>query len=251
MNSLDSSKIIEFLNRQEIHVIGFASVIDKIKSIVEDFSPQKLLRNAKSLICYAVPIPKGVIYSESNDILLYWRYCNMMYRSLDAITNSLCLYLEDNGYVSTPIYSCYPWRIVNREFWGLLPIVYWAEKAGLGKLTKSGLLGHPKYGTRILLGGLITSKLLKPSEKVQEEICPIDCFECIDACPVKAINRTGKVDHNLCIRNANLNPLMINLLKDKETRTAVDFETIMNTVGIDDHSSYHCLECLKVCPLNK
>ena len=39
-------------------------------------------------------------------------------------------------------------------------------------------------------------------------------------------------------------------MKDKELRKTLDFETIMNTVGIEDHSSYLCLECLKACPLN-
>ncbi|MFX1283202.1 MAG: hypothetical protein ACFFB5_06080 [Promethearchaeota archaeon] len=247
MNDYDPRKISKFLQQHGIHLIGFAST----DNIVKDFSPQKLLRNAKSVICYAVPIPRGVIYSEFNESLLYWRYCNMMYRSIDAITNSLCLFLENSGYISTPVYSCYPWKIIDREFRGLLPLVSWAEKAGLGKLTKSGLLGHPKYGTRILLGGLITSASLKPSKKIQGELCPIDCFECIDACPVRAINKTGKVDHNLCIRNGNTNPLMTHVLKDKELRRTVDFETIMNTVGIDDHSSYRCFECLRACPLNK
>lgn len=242
---------IEFLNGKGIDIVGFVSIKDETPLTSKDFSPQQLLEEAKSVICFAVPIPRGVIYSGSNDALLYWRYCSIMYRSIDAITNSLCLHLEDNGYISTPIYSCYPWKIVNREFWGLLPLVYWAEKAGLGKLTKSGLLGHPKYGTRILLGGLITSKLLKTYKKVQEEICPNECFECINSCPVDAINKLGKVDHNLCIRNANTNPLMTHLLKDKEVTKTVDFETIMNTVGIEDHSSYRCFECLKACPLNK
>ncbi len=251
MSDNDPSEIIEFLKRKDIDLIGFASITDSIPLVTEDFSPQKLLKSAQSIICFAVPIPRGVIYSDSNDTLLYWRYCGMTYRSLDALANTLCLHLEDNGHVSTPIYSCYPWKTVDREFWGLLPLVYWAERAGFGKLTKSGLLGHPEYGTRILLGGVITSKLLKPYKKIQEEICPNECFECINNCPVDAINKFGKVDHNLCIRNANTNPLMTHLLQDKEVRETVDFETIMNTVGVEDHSSYCCLECLKACPLNK
>lgn len=35
-------------------------------------------------------------------------------------------------------------------------------------------------------------------------------------------------------------------------RVPEDFfpETIVNTVGVDDHGTYSCNECLKVCPLN-
>lgn len=248
---MTNKKVIDFLEEKEIQVIGFASIENNEQLKSNEFFPQALLNNAKTVICFAVPIPKGVIYSESNDYVLYWRYCNITYRSIDAIINSLCLFLEKEGYISTPIYSCYPWKIVNRDFWGLLPLVFWAEKAGLGRLTKSGLLGHPMYGTRILLGGVITSMHLKPSTRIQKEICPTECIECIKSCPVKAIDKNGKVDHNLCIRNANSNPLMAHLLKDTESRKGVNFETIMNTIGVDDHSYYLCLECLKVCPLNK
>ncbi|UCG04187.1 MAG: epoxyqueuosine reductase [Candidatus Heimdallarchaeota archaeon] len=246
-----NNEVIEFLKEKEIQIVGFASIEENGQRIPEEFSPQALLNNVKTVICFGVPIPMGVIYSESNDNLLYWRYCNMMYRSIDATENSLCLFLENKGYVSTPIYSCYPWKIVKRDFWGLIPLVYWAEKAGIGRLTKSGLLGHPKYGTRILIGGVLTSMHLEPSPRIQAAICPMDCVECIESCNVKAIDTNGKVDHNLCIRNANTNPLMAHLLQDTELRKNIDFETIMNTIGVDDHSYYHCLECLKMCPLNK
>ena len=248
---MKNNDVIEFLEKKEISIIGFASTEDDLYQIPVEFSPQALLVEANTVICFGVPIPKGVIYTKSNDNLVYWRYCNMMYRSIDTTVNSLCLFLENAGYISTPIYSCYPWKIVNRDFWGLIPLVYWAEKAGLGRLTKSGLIGHPKYGTRILLGGVITSNYLTPSPRIQEEICPRDCIECINSCPVKAIDSSGKVDHNLCIRNANTNPLMSQLLKNPEMRKNVDFETIMNTIGVDDHSYYLCLECLKRCPLNQ
>jgi epoxyqueuosine reductase QueG len=248
---MNNDNVMEFLKGKGIHIIGFASITDKIPVVNEDFSPLKLLSSAKTVICLAVPIARGVIYTESNDTSLYWRYCNMMYRSIDAIVNSLCLHLEDNGYISTPVYSCYPWKIVNRDFWGLVPLVYWAENAGLGRLTKSGLLGHPKYGTRMLLGGVITSMSLEPSKRIQKEICPVDCIECIKLCPVRAIDKSGKVDHNLCIRNANTNPLITHILKDTELREKVNFEIIINTIGVDDHSYYLCLECLKACPLNE
>ncbi|MGQ9722487.1 MAG: 4Fe-4S double cluster binding domain-containing protein [Candidatus Jordarchaeum sp.] len=140
---------------------------------------------------------------------------------------------------------------MNREFWGLMPLVYWAEQAGLGKLTKCGLLANPTYGTRILLGGVVTTMQLEPSEKLSGKICPPDCFECIDVCPVKAIEKTGKVNHSTCMSYANFNPLLSHLRGDQSWKEKFSFETLMNTVGVDDHSCYSCFECLKACPLNK
>ncbi|MBW2359230.1 MAG: hypothetical protein JRF21_11345 [Deltaproteobacteria bacterium] len=220
------AEINNFLKGQGIPISGI-SAIWQLPDVPEVFSPEAILKGAKSFICYGVPIPKD------------WRYCNMLYRSLDITSNQLCIAIEEKGHLASPVYGCYPWKTVEHEFWGLLPLVYWAEQAGLGKLTKCGLLANPNYGTRILLGGVLTTLDLEPSEKLRDELCPVD-----------AIEKTGKVDHNLCIRYSGANPLMAHLLADQKMKENFTFETILNTVGVDDHGSYTCNKCLKVCPLN-
>jgi len=243
------AKIRRLLDAKGISVMGISSVVP-LPAVPEPFSPQALLKQARSVICYAVPIPKGIVFAESNDLDLYWRFCNTTYRSLDAASNQLCLMLEESKALAVPLYGCFPWKLVDNEFWGLLPLVYWAEQAGLGKLTKCGLLANPDYGTAILLGGVVTTMDLEPTGRQDSEPCPADCFECIEACPAGAIERTGKVDHNLCIRYSTSNPLVAHLVGDRKTKESFSFETLLNTLGVDDHSSYLCFECLKVCPLN-
>jgi epoxyqueuosine reductase QueG len=242
-------KIRSFLHKEGISVLGVAAV-KKLRSVLEDFSPQMLLEGARSVVCYGVQIPKGIVYAKNNNLTLYWRYCNTQYKTLDSVSNRLCLFLEEKNCSATPIYSCFPWKIVSREFWGHLPLVYWAEEAGLGRLSKCGLLATPQYGTRILLGGVVTTQKLECDEKLNEDICPSDCFDCIDACPVKAIKRTGKVDHNLCIRYSSSNPLLELALEKQTIGNNYSFETLLNTIAVDDHSTYSCFECLRVCPLN-
>ena len=243
-------KILDFLTNEGITLTGTASA-GHLPSVPEDFSPQVILKGAQSVICYGVPIPKGIVHADKNALVLYWRYCNMTYRFLDMVSDKLCVFLEEKGHLSTPVYGCYPWKMVNREFWGTLPLVYWAEQAGLGTLTRSGLLGNPVYGTRMLFGGVITTMRLEPSEKLNEELCPPDCSECIDLCPAHAIAKTGKVDHNSCIRHAHENPLLYRLVTDDMVKEKFSFETLVNTVGVDDHGTYICFLCMKVCPLNK
>ena len=243
------SEIISFLNKEGISIYGVAAV-KQLPSIPESFSPQILLEGARSVICYGVPIPKGIVYAKSNNLDLYWRYCNMQYITFDSVSNRLCLVLEEKNCSATPIYSCFPWKIVNREFWGHLPLVYWAEEAGLGRLAKWSLLVTPQYGTRILLGGVISTQELEPDEKVNEDICPSNCFDCIDVCPAKAIKRTGKVDHNSCIRYSSSNPLLALMLGNQTIRKNYSFDKLLNTVAVDDHGIYSCFECLSACPLN-
>ncbi|MGD2249149.1 MAG: 4Fe-4S double cluster binding domain-containing protein [Candidatus Methanofastidiosia archaeon] len=229
----------------EVSLTGVASVLS-LPQVPPEFSPHIILKNCKSVLCYGVPIPKGIIYAKKYAHLLYWRYCNMVYRSLDILSNKISILLEEKGYTATPVYGCYPWKVVTREFYGCISLVYWAEQAGIGKLTKCGLLGTPEYGTRVLLGGVLTTAELPQSETIDTEICPSNCFQCIEACPANAIDKTGKVNHNTCIRNAHQNPLLHHILPEKE----FSFETVVNTVGIDDHGTYTCFECVKVCPLN-
>jgi epoxyqueuosine reductase QueG len=190
-----------------------------------------------------------MISIKSENLPQYWRYCNIQYRTLDSITNELCNFLEGFKSYTAPIYSCFPWSIKNREFWGSLPLIYWAEAAGLGRLSKCGLLVTPHFGTRILLGGIITTLRLEPNSKIQEELCPPDCFKCLDACPINAIKRSGKVDHNACLRHSGDNPLLA-LALNNQTIRKTSFETLINTIGVDDHGSYTCNECMRVCPLN-
>jgi len=242
-------EIGSYLHNKGITLLGVAAA-KYLPSISEGFSPQTLLEGARSVICYGVQIPKGIIHAKSFNLTLYWRYCNTQYRTLDSVSIRLCMFLEEKNCSATPIYSCFPWKIVNREFWGHLPLVYWAEEAGLGRLAKCGLVVTPQWGTRILLGGVVTSLELEPDEKLSEDICPSNCFDCIDVCPAKAIKRTGKVDHNLCIRYSSSNPLLALVLGNQETRKNYSFDTLLNTIAVDDHGTYSCFECLRACPLN-
>jgi epoxyqueuosine reductase len=145
--------------------------------------------------------------------------------------NELCVLLEEKGCLASPIHGCYPWKITGREFRGLLPLVFWAAQAGLGKLTKCGLLAHPAYGTRILLAGVVTSASLKPAEQIAGQACPEDCRKCVEACPANAIDQTGKINHNACIRHSGANPLLALVLRDAALKDKFSFETIVNTVG--------------------
>ncbi len=242
-------EISSFLCNEGMCILGVAAA-KQLQSTSQSSPPQTLLEDARSIICYGVQIPKGIVHAKSNNLASYWRYCNIQYRTLDLVSNRLCLFLEEKNCSATPIYSCFPWKIVNREFWGHLPLVYWAEEAGLGRLAKCGLLVTPQYGTRILLGGVITTQELEPDEKLNENICPSNCFDCVDACPVKAIGRTGKVDHNLCIRYSSSNPLLALVLGNQKIRKDYSFDTLLNTIAVDDHGTYLCFECLRACPMN-
>ena len=98
----------DFLKTRSVPLVGIAP-ISQLPNVPEDFSPEQILRGARSVVCYGVPIPRGVVHAEAHSLALYWRFCNTVYRALDTSSNQLCLHLEGRGYAASPIYSCFPW----------------------------------------------------------------------------------------------------------------------------------------------
>jgi len=72
-----------------------------------------------------------------------------------------------------------------------------AVRAGLGWVGKHTLLIHPRIGSYVLLGGIITTLEIAPSEETVVDHCGT-CTRCIDACPTDAISAYS-VDARRCI----------------------------------------------------
>jgi epoxyqueuosine reductase len=244
------NEIMSLLGKRGISLFGI-SESPELAEIPVQFSPRSILKDCRSVLCYAVPIPKGILHAENDSSLLFWRFSNMTYRFLDTLSNEICMLLEAHGHLAAPVYSCFPWKIYEKKFYGLLPLTYLSQHCGIGKLTRSGLVGNARFGTRLLLGGVISSAALEKTAKAPDRLCPSDCFLCREACPPGAIEQSGRVDHSLCIRHSGTNPLLAHLLADREVKAKFGFDTLLNTVGVDDHGMYTCSKCLEVCPLNR
>ena len=101
------NEIGSFLHNEGISILGVAAA-KHLPSISESFSPQTLLEGARSVICYGVQIPKGIVYAKSDNLTLYWRYCNMQYRTLDSVSNRLCIFLEEKNCSATQFIVVFP-----------------------------------------------------------------------------------------------------------------------------------------------
>ncbi|NPV90772.1 MAG: epoxyqueuosine reductase [Firmicutes bacterium] len=210
----------------------------------------EFLKEAGSCVVFGVPIPRGVLYAGDGNLKVYWRYCNTEYRRVDQVSNRLCQMIEAEGGRALPIYGCFPWNVEGRDFYGVLPLVRLAEMAGLGQVSRSGLLATRRYGTRVLLGGVVTTAGLEPGENLAEAVCPQDCTACADACPAKAIQNDGKVRHDKCLRYFSASPMLDALLGDTRIKSRYSFDSLLHVAGVDDHGVYSCAECMKACPLN-
>lgn len=98
------SAVYNFLRSNNIPLMGIAGV-KPLPNLPEAYSPDTIIKGARSFICYGVPVPKGIVYAERDAIWLWWRYWALTYRSLDAIAHNLCFMLEERGVRAVPAYG--------------------------------------------------------------------------------------------------------------------------------------------------
>jgi len=227
--------------------------IDKASSLENEpsgYRPLDMLDSAKSILCFGIPVPKGIFKCQGRSESMYWRAASIYYRNIDAVLMRACSIIEEKGEVAIPIYTCFPYDIKGKgDFWGYMGLVKMAEAAGIGKVGKNGLLFSSKYGPKLLLGGIVTTASLPAMAwpEKDEKGCPQKCFVCQEQCPVKAIDKSGKVDRVACIKYSMRSPIFTNLMKAGNFGSE-DVQMINHVTAVDDHSIYRCIQCVSECP---
>lgn len=105
-----------------------------------------------------------------------------------------------------------------------------AVLAGLGRIGKNNLLLTPKYGSRVLIGEIVTSVVFPKTESELPNPC-IDCFLCVKNCPTDAL------------RNGFNKKKCLSYLSQKTSADYELYDKMELAVGCD--------VCQDVCPLNR
>lgn len=242
-------KMGRLLNQYHIPVFGIAKA-SSLQNEPSGYRPSDMLSSAKSILCLGVPVPKGIFKCQKRSEWMYWRAANIFYRNIDAVLTQAANILEEKGEMAVPIYGCFPYDIRGKaDFWGYVSLAKMGEAVGIGRIGKNGLLFNSQYGPRLLLGGVITTASLPASAwpDRDEKGCPQECFACQEECPVKAIDKSGKVDRVSCTKYSSRSPMFSYFMKKGEN-SAEDIKMLNHLMAVDDHSMYQCIKCVSVCP---
>jgi len=242
-------EMASLFTQNNIPVFGIAKASD-LENEPSGYRPSDMLASAKNILCLGVPVPKGIFQCGERSEWMYWRAASIYYRNIDMVLMRACNIIEEKGEVAVPIYACFPYDIKGKgDFWAYMSLVKMAEAVGIGKIGKNGLLFNSKYGPRLILGGIITTASLPTMAwpEKDEKGCPEECTACQEQCPIKAIDRSGKVDRVACIKYSMKSPIFSNMMKTNKM-TPQDVQMINHLTAVDDHSAYQCIKCVSACP---
>ncbi len=153
--------------------------------------PCKVLEGARSVLMVLkgygrseanTPVPKGhgvvARYARGRD------YHDVVQQGLEP----LCKVLRDAGYQAKPFVDSLP--LMEKAL---------AWRSGLGTLGRNQLLIHPKLGSYVVLGGILTDAVLPPDSPgpTPYSVCG-DCRRCVRNCPSQALLETH-LDATQCL----------------------------------------------------
>jgi epoxyqueuosine reductase QueG len=237
---------------ENIPVWGIGPV-SKMSDEQPGYRPDDLLPGTQSLICFGIPVPRDAYNMPTYGLETVWRTQNLNYRRLDSLSIRIATLLEENGARAVPTFGCMPSGMNEKGvIVGYLNQIRMGEITGIGTIGRNGLLLHSRYGSRLMLGGVLTSATLPEIHhpEMDEPGCPPDCRICVQACPVDAIMVDKKqVKVMRCLSHTARTPEMSRIkflaLRAFNPAKAARY---MSITSFDEHTFHVCSRCVALCP---
>lgn len=208
-------KIRQIFAEEHLSELGFLPITH-----AKIINPHLMPADIKSVVIFAVPYDLGQTYSDGVSAYAHIRDYHRYFGELfDRVLPELCAEFPDESFYGFADHS----PIAEKDA---------AAKAGLGMLGKHSLLIHPRYGSYVFLGSILTSMKIPCS--VNQALLCLDCGKCAEMCPAMAISERG-VDVTKCF----------SALSQKKKLTDEESQTLRQ-----HHIAWGCDVCQKACPHN-
>jgi epoxyqueuosine reductase len=187
-----------FFKEQGIDVFSEVSLddlSDEDKASVVEFFPA-----AQSVIVFGKEVTVSVYRMQAKEKT---RGMLEVAEVLDNTAIKLAALLEKNQVPAKPVPLYLPVRVTDGKVQGLVRLKPVAAAAGLGSLGKNTVLFNPRFGPRLLLSGVVTSRHVQRSRKTEniegknEVLACTGCGRCIRICPEGALG-SADVDAFRC-----------------------------------------------------
>ncbi|MBK6766576.1 MAG: tRNA epoxyqueuosine(34) reductase QueG [bacterium] len=163
------------------------------RSVERRVNPGLVLPGVKSIISVGQSyftgfLPDEVRRDPSRGLIASYAWGDDYHVLMGHALGELAAFVESIGECKTKAYVDMG-PVLEREV---------AERAGLGFVGKNTLLIHPKMGSQLFLGQILTTLDLSPSSPLCMPSCG-SCTRCLDICPTHAFPSAYVLDSRLCI----------------------------------------------------
>lgn len=250
--------------------LGVANVVEYSATVPNEQKPDYLVAGMQSIVVLTKHLLTGTMAME--DVASQSLGSHLALDQLEEVLYGLAEWLEDQGYAALPISCEYADMDLKYSGAGLLDLKWTAEHAGLGHVGLNLNFLSPEYGSRVLLGALLTDAVLEPDPALEDPLCPgLDCGRCAVLCPPKAIpleaprgasvNDYRDLDQRGCSQAAtrlSIRSLYVVLQKLVHSEREIDpAEVLAQSYWHDFYIATNskrgafaaCFECLYVCPV--
>jgi epoxyqueuosine reductase QueG len=203
-----------FFKEQGIDVfseVSLHNLSDEDKASLVEFFPA-----AQSVIVFGKEVPVSVYRMPAKE-----KTTGMLLvaETLDNTARKLAALLEKNQVPAKPVPLYLPVRISEGKVQGLVRLKPVAAAAGLGTPGKNTVLFNPRFGPRLLLSGVVTSRQAQKTRRTEtieeknEGVACTGCGRCIRVCPEGALG-SADVDAFRCRTvSAFVPPVLVPVVK--------------------------------------
>jgi len=185
-------KIIKKCAELDIPLVGFApsgrwDETPLKYRIPEQFRPRAIFLKTRTVIVIGFPVSLPVV--ETAPSIFYHELYRTVNTLLDTDGYRISLFLNAEGFPSMSI---------PRDGYGSIsilkdnPVAFFSHRhaaclAGLGNFGINNMVLTEKFGPRVRFASIFTAADIPPDPVIEKPLCT-QCLQCVNACPVKAVD---------------------------------------------------------------
>ncbi len=97
-------EITNLFTRNNVTVFGSINA-RSLERESSGYRPSEMLSSAQSILCFGLPVPKGIFQCQERSEWMYWRAANVYYRNIDAVLMRTCGIIEEKGEIAVPLFG--------------------------------------------------------------------------------------------------------------------------------------------------